>query len=532
MATRGRFAIILSVLLATYVLSSSLYNHSDLHSLSSSSSKLLVDNNSYAELSSGASSELIIGGEPSHVGDFLTGTIIVTNTGNETGTARLRLYCIATGSVFEGPDLQIPPGSSREAFASFVPEIEGNIEYSWSVNSSDSQIDNNLQGNFSIGVSGSQDIELSIDGHTWDGNSLIVQVSSYLSSGRLRSVDLVITDNSSGFDVILQEIPLSLNPGIRSLQITLGAIKSPQISIELIPENWQTSVFSSNKSSLLIDKPILNTSSLSLEATVGQTSMENTNIQISYQISNNGDVISPSGTIRVISLSNMQILQETPTPDIGLDGSYSGFFIVPHDAEGYQGEIQILWSTGSLPVTTMVTFDPKESDEEFSLPFDLLAASYGVLAGIALILVGKLAWRTVSSRTPHTSESSFRETRKERDLKDAQEKKLVLCPHCEQHLNVPSNHLGSARCPTCSMEFEVMVNSELMPKLIDEKQQKNGDDEIPFPKTSELDFVRSSDDLLNCPECDQALRVPIEKRPVQSRCPICKFEFIAEISEE
>ena len=39
---------------------------------------------------------------------------------------------------------------------------------------------------------------------------------------------------------------------------------------------------------------------------------------------------------------------------------------------------------------------------------------------------------------------------------------------------------------------------------------------------------RSNEDTLNCPECDQALKVPIERRPVLSRCPMCKTEFMAE----
>ena len=44
----------------------------------------------------------------------------------------------------------------------------------------------------------------------------------------------------------------------------------------------------------------------------------------------------------------------------------------------------------------------------------------------------------------------------------------------------------------------------------------------------ELNVVKSSDDILHCPTCDQALRVQIEKRPVMSRCPVCKTKFMAE----
>ena len=47
-------------------------------------------------------------------------------------------------------------------------------------------------------------------------------------------------------------------------------------------------------------------------------------------------------------------------------------------------------------------------------------------------------------------------------------------------------------------------------------------------ESEELDAVKSSDDILHCPTCDQALRVQIEKRPVMSRCPVCKTKFMAE----
>ena len=78
---------------------------------------------------------------------------------------------------------------------------------------------------------------------------------------------------------------------------------------------------------------------------------------------------------------------------------------------------------------------------------------------------------------------------------------------------VPNDHVGGVRCPSCSMEFMVGGPSES-----NEESEK-------------LDVVKSSDDILHCPTCDQALRVHIEKRPVMSRCPVCKTQFMAEAEE-
>ena len=50
-------------------------------------------------------------------------------------------------------------------------------------------------------------------------------------------------------------------------------------------------------------------------------------------------------------------------------------------------------------------------------------------------------------------------------------------------------------------------------------------------ESEKLNVVKSSEDILHCPTCDQALRVQIEKRPVMSRCPVCKTQFMAEAEE-
>ena len=40
-------------------------------------------------------------------------------------------------------------------------------------------------------------------------------------------------------------------------------------------------------------------------------------------------------------------------------------------------------------------------------------------------------------------------------------------------------------------------------------------------------IARSNDDLLDCPSCNQVLKVPLSKRPATARCPACKIEFEA-----
>ena len=81
------------------------------------------------------------------------------------------------------------------------------------------------------------------------------------------------------------------------------------------------------------------------------------------------------------------------------------------------------------------------------------------------------------------------------------------------------------RCPACSNSFEVGVREEI--EIIADRPAI--DEEMESKETEEnLDIFSASDnDILSCPSCDQLLKVPLVKRPVMSRCPACRCEFMA-----
>jgi uncharacterized C2H2 Zn-finger protein len=92
--------------------------------------------------------------------------------------------------------------------------------------------------------------------------------------------------------------------------------------------------------------------------------------------------------------------------------------------------------------------------------------------------------------------------------------------------------LGGVKCPACTMQFEVEdeiiqpTHSDITSETETEDPQISDSSDLADPVS------RSSDDFLQCPDCNQTLKVPIERRPVRSRCPVCKLEFLAEASEE
>ena len=113
----------------------------------------------------------------------------------------------------------------------------------------------------------------------------------------------------------------------------------------------------------------------------------------------------------------------------------------------------------------------------------------------------------------------------------------VACPACDQRLRVPSTYGGSARCPACSQTFPVEPAEEEIQETPDVEDEIEQDTESTTPPIEEAQPApvvseqaktsSSSDDVIVCPDCQQKLKVPYDRRPVRARCPACKCEFRA-----
>ena len=136
-------------------------------------------------------------------------------------------------------------------------------------------------------------------------------------------------------------------------------------------------------------------------------------------------------------------------------------------------------------------------------------------------LVGsEMCIRDSSQSTPSTDSKLFRgnflnnnsQKKKSTDLK-----KEVSCPSCNQRLNIPVDHTGAVKCPACSTQFSQL-------QVVEESNEESIEEVTESVVTSS-----SMTDLLSCPQCEQTLRVALNKRPVRSRCPACRVEFLAKI---
>ena len=465
--------------------------------------------------SSSGSSDLVISGEPAFVGDTLTASLMVTNNGNHTGSVSLQITNDESEQMVQGEYISISPGSTREVQTSFLMELPGNNEFNWQLLVLGQPGHTNLEGNMSIEASISQVPNLSAESISWSSSEgLEIDVSIFLSEGKARPILLAVSSEVAGGTEILQEILLEVNPGRRVIDLSLGNPETTEITLQAIPLQWESSSFSQNITKESVTAPYIDSSSIKLEAIFNpEKPSPQSRVLVTITLSNEGDEMAQSGKLRLISSSQKTILAESAVPSLMPGSAVVTEMPIPVWIEHDNMDVEVQWSSEGVVSSRIYSIETKISDQGLELPFDILAAGYGVLAGVLMILVGTFSWRAVSSRTPTTSDLRLREAKESQNTLLRNEKKEIMCSFCDQRLMVPNDHVGAVKCPSCTMEFIV-------------KGPDESDEEI-----EKLKVVKSSEDILHCPTCDQALRVQLEKRPVMSRCPVCKTQFMAEVEE-
>jgi Zn finger protein HypA/HybF involved in hydrogenase expression len=191
-----------------------------------------------------------------------------------------------------------------------------------------------------------------------------------------------------------------------------------------------------------------------------------------------------------------------------------------------------MWISGDYSAIQSIQIQTREPPpDSFSLPFDTSAALLGSVIGLVVVMVVLALWRVISEKTPTTeSDGTFqirRESRIERRLEI--QKREVPCPSCNQKLSVPASHVGAVKCPSCTTQFRVGEEEagDIENNLGDNANSDPYEESSQPEKSTEIQNSRSSGEILSCPSCEQRLKVPIEKRPVMSRCPACRAEFMA-----
>jgi ribosomal protein S27E len=160
---------------------------------------------------------------------------------------------------------------------------------------------------------------------------------------------------------------------------------------------------------------------------------------------------------------------------------------------------------------------------------------YGSLAGLLIGLVTRTVMRARAGEPLISSKSKVVKTKKEAPV-PVDEKVEVSCPSCSQKLRVPSTYSGVAKCPACAQTFPVesVGKEEVLPEDdIEDVFEEEAEDEKSVEEDVESESVEqeasssSDNDVILCPDCEQKLKVPYDRRPVKARCPACKCQFRA-----
>tara|TARA_B100000965_G_scaffold387187_1_gene390264 strand:- start:2271 stop:4151 length:1881 start_codon:yes stop_codon:yes gene_type:complete len=500
--------------------------------------KLQVDNTQEIEIleirvgpnpvnfSSAGSEEIVIIGQPVHVGDELTASILVHNKGSNSDSVRLELTKDDGTTLVNGDFIVISPGSSREVSANFIPLLSGSLVIDWRVSSLNGGVDISLNGSSNIEVRESQDINVELDEITWtfqDGINL--DVSIYLSSGLNRSVDLEVLMKSGNEYTEYQTFPLQINPGIRNINLKLGHPDASRLKVIVSPNDWLP-LNGDGEVIIELIPPLVIPSIIISEASPSPISVGES-FSIEYTLENTGASETPPGLLRIVDVAQPPLVfAEISIPSISSGGTYSDLVEFSSWEYSQTTNIEFIWTMGDISVSNQTSVLVESgTSTSFSLPFSIYAAVYGALSGLAIVMTCLVIYRVISQRTPSTESTLFRSNFLNRvpSNNNSESKKEVSCPSCSQRLHIPIDHLGSVKCPACSMQFA--QNNLIQSETTDKEEMDESEDEV---IVSELE-ASSLTDLLACPQCEQTLRVALDKRPVRSRCPACRVEFIAKI---
>ena len=442
-------------------------------------------------------------GEPLHSGDYARVSALVHNRGLDTVSAHLRLESGTDSST--GSDVFIQAGSSKELDSSIQLVEPGYREISWSVGGDGVGVSHQLSGIVSVTVMPMQTIDIASVNHDQESSTLDITV--LLSEGRQRDVEVSAMPASLDGSVEgSSKLIVSILPGSQAISLPIQDSFSGQMDVTVDALNWPGE---QTRTQIGIDE---STSSATVAASASQISAGEESVEITYTIRNTGTTKLDSGVIEAVWVFDGRVLDSKATPQIGTSEEHESSVDVTLPSDTSSGEVRIRYSsTGIVASGTVSVTAPGDSASASELPFPLEAAALGALAGLVVILLLVLIMRTFENEVSRTSD--------DRSSQIESSESTVKCSNCGLSLRYSSNQ-ERITCPACSTSMENPGN-----------ESKNDSLPTMHDKQDSTPEVSSPTDLIDCPSCEQTLKVPINRRPVVARCPACMTTFRA-LTEE
>ncbi|MBJ24487.1 MAG: hypothetical protein CMB64_07455, partial [Euryarchaeota archaeon] len=329
-----------------------------------------------------------------------------------------------------------------------------------------------------------------------------------LSSGNSRLVSSEIYFVTNDEMILTSNVEFYIDPGLRNLNTILGfaPVGTIKIEISLIAIGWSPLSTSTDSENI-----VSSVSSLALVVASDPNPLNPTlgdSVKISLKLLNDDVLELNSGKIIVID-GQKRVLGEYNSPIIGSGDETLIEIRIDEWMSTSTTSLEFIWIVNELLIKTSIEVVSSNS-QEISSESEIMVDWFSLFGGIGIALLVIFSVRLISARneSESTETRSYSQKNKEKIEKLDVEKRSIECSACSKQLQVPVDYNGQVKCPSCLNQFS--SKTELKPE--------NNNDEL---------FATSDNDVIGCPECDQVLRVPYEKRPAKARCPACKCIFNA-----
>ena len=486
---------------------------------------------------------LTITGGPFHVGDSIPLAILVHNGGDYAGSASLEVRESSigdsepVGSWVQLETRTLEVGSSLELAHLFPSTSSGDRLIEWRIVSTNSLVAEDCFGEITLNVQPAQSLGVVMDAYSWTlANGLEVEFTTVLSSGESRLVQLEVGTSGASGDVTQVSVEIHLSPGQRTLTYNLGhPISSSFVWAKLTPLAWSSSSVAEDQLTLIRPNPQL---SVSIDSVSPSAPVPGEPTSVSFTLNNSGGGSTLVGELILVDIKHDgEVLWTGTSPVIESGDSYTKTITLNQWPSDTAVDLSLVWHTSELEITGTGSFlsQPQESGDS-GYTIDWLAIVYGALAGLLIGLVTRTVMRARAGVPLMSRRERGERTAKPKKTisKKVEEKVEVACPSCDQRLRVPSTYSGTARCPACAQTFPVEASVDLetdddiAEEEIEESEEEEDEEEVEEEDYFEQEKNSSStSDIIRCPDCEQKLKVPYDRRPVRARCPACKCEFLA-----
>ena len=481
---------------------------------------------------------LTVTGGPFHVGDSIPLAILVHNGGDFAGSASLEIRESSIGNgEAEGAWTRLDTrtlevGSSLELSALFPSTISGVRLIEWRIVSANSLVSEDCSGDISLDVQPSQSLDVELNSYQWTlANGLDVVFTTMLSAGESRPVLLEVGTSGASGELTQISIEVELTPGQRTLTYNLGHPPSSSFAwVKATPISWSSSALAEDQLSLVRPNPQL---TVSIDSVSPSTPTPGEPATVTFTLTNSGGGSSLEGDLTLVDTKHDgEVLWVETAPLLESGTSVSDTIYLEAWPDDALVDLSLIWHTSDSKNSGFMSFTSQSLESsESGNTVDWVAIVYGALAGLLIGLVTRTVMRARAGE-PLLSrrERGGRAAKpKKTKSKSIDQKVEVECPACDQRLRVPSTFSGTARCPACAQTFPVEAIEEIeqddVGHFSEEETSQLVDEDIVDEEQEKQSS--SSSDVIHCPDCEQKLKVPYNRRPVRARCPACKSEFLA-----